>query len=338
MMPVQFLRPDLAVWLLLLPVVFVAWLVHIKAKYRFRQQAGFETTLQSLSSFSTRGRDIAVLAAALFAMVAIVLAVMRPQLFVERILPEYARQDLVLVLDRSASMYARDIPPSRFARAIQEIKTFLAEKPEEIDRVSLVGFAGTAITLSHLTRDLDTLFFFLDWIGEDPRVYFGTDLTEALTNALEMVTKDEGLNQETVPAQKIFLVLSDGDDQSEKLAGLLDQLQRKQIRVHSIGIGTDTAVPIPIAQEDGITRYLEDEEGNELTTQFDESTLRMVADMTGGRFFRSNTGHEMADFIGEIVRQEKHQIGLKRSEEYMELHIPLLLLASLATFFLLVKV
>jgi Ca-activated chloride channel homolog len=319
-MPMQFLRPDLAVWLLLLPLVFIFWLIHIKAKYRFRLDAGFGSTLQTLSHFSTSKRDITVLIVASLAVGAIVLAVMRPQLFIDRMVPEYERQDLVLVLDRSASMHARDVPPSRFTRAIQEIKSFLAEKPAEIDRVSLVGFAGTAITLSHLTRDLDTLFFFLDWIGEDPRVYFGTDMTEALTNALELVNKDDALNQQAEATQKIFLILSDGDDQSEKLAGLLDQLQRKQIRVHSIGIGSDTAVPIPVAQEDGVTQYLLDEEGEQLTTQFDETTLRMVADMTGGRYFRSTTGHELADFIGEIVRQEKRQIGLKRSEDYMELH------------------
>ena len=76
-------------------------------------------------------------------------------------------------------------------------------------------------------------------------------------------------------------------------------MQRKQIRVYSIGIGSDTSVPIPVAQEDGVTQYLEDEEGEQLTTQFDETTLRMVADMTGGRYFRSTTGHELADFIGE---------------------------------------
>jgi Ca-activated chloride channel homolog len=337
-MPMQFLRPDLAVWLLLLPLVFIFWLIHIKAKYRFRLDAGFGSTLQTLSHFSTSKRDITVLIVASLAVGAIVLAVMRPQLFIDRMVPEYERQDLVLVLDRSASMHARDVPPSRFTRAIQEIKSFLAEKPAEIDRVSLVGFAGTAITLSHLTRDLDTLFFFLDWIGEDPRVYFGTDMTEALTNALELVNKDDALNQQAEATQKIFLILSDGDDQSEKLAGLLDQLQRKQIRVHSIGIGSDTAVPIPVAQEDGVTQYLLDEEGEQLTTQFDETTLRMVADMTGGRYFRSTTGHELADFIGEIVRQEKRQIGLKRSEDYMELHIPLLLLACVASLFLLVKI
>lgn len=334
----QFLRPDLAIWLLLLPLVVLLWFLHIQAKYRFRLDAGFGSTLQSLSRFSSTRADYAILAAALFAALGVVLAAMRPQLFLDRVMPEYERQDLVLVLDRSASMHARDVPPSRFARAVEEIKVFLAEKPVEIDRVGLVGFAGTALTLSHLTRDLDTLFFFLDWIDEDPRVYFGTDLTGALTNALELVNKDEKLNQDTAPAQKIFLVLSDGDDQSEQLVGLLGQLQQRQIRVHSIGIGSDTAVPIPVGQDDGEIQYLEDEEGEQLTTQFDESTLRMVADMTGGRYFRSMTGHELADFISEIVNAERRQTGFRRTEEFMELYVPLLVLAGIATCFLLVKV
>ena len=334
----QFLRPDLAIWLLLLPLVAAMWFLYRRAKRRFRLDAGFGPALQSLSRFSSNANDYAILIAALLATLAIVLAVMRPQLHLDRVLPEYERQDLILILDRSASMNARDVPPSRFGRAIEEIKAFLAEKPAEIDRVGLVGFAGTALTLSHLTRDLDTVFFFLDWIDEDPRVYFGTDLTGALTNALELVNKDDARDQQDARAQKIFLVLSDGDDQGDKLVALLNELQRRQIRVHSIGIGSDTAVPIPVGQEDGEIQYLEDEEGKQLTTQFDESALRMVAAMTGGRYFRSTTGHELADLISEITAAEKRQIGFKRSGEFMELHIPLLVAALLSIFFLLVKI
>lgn len=337
-MPVQFLRPELAAWLICLPLLAGLWLLHVRAKGRFRMTAGFGETMQSLSDMSSGLHDRVILAAGLLAGFAIVLAVMRPQLHIDRILPEYERQDLVLILDRSASMHARDVPPTRFVRAIEEIKAFLAEKPGDIDRVSLVGFAGTALTLSHLTRDLDTLYFFLDWIGEDMRVYFGTNLTGALTNALELVRKDEALDRTGPVTRKIFVVLSDGDDQSEQLIGLLNQMQQKQIRVHSIGIGSDTEVPIPVEQEDGEIGYLEDDEGNQLTTQFDETTLRMIADMTGGRYFRSTSGHELAGFIGDIVNEERRQIGLKRTGEFMELHIPLLVVAAFAGLILLVKI
>jgi len=128
-MPMQFLRPELAIWLLLLPLVGVLWLLYVRDNIRFRVQAGFGQSLQSQSSFSTGRNDIVVLIAGFIVVTAIVLAVMRPQLYLDRSLPEFEKQDLVLILDRSASMQARDVPPLRFARAIQEIKTFLGEKP-----------------------------------------------------------------------------------------------------------------------------------------------------------------------------------------------------------------
>ena len=95
------------------------------------------------------------------------------------------------MLDRSASMRAHDVAPSRFSRATQEIRTFLKNKPENIDRVGLVGFAGSSLILSYLTRDLDTVAFYLDWIENDPQNLMGTNIGAALKNALEVARKDD---------------------------------------------------------------------------------------------------------------------------------------------------
>jgi Ca-activated chloride channel family protein len=331
-MMMKFLQPEMAIWFLMLPFIILLWVLHVRAKHQFRSNAGFGASLRSLSSFSTDNGDRSLLLAALIATSALVLSMMKPQLYIDRLLPEFENKDLVLVLDRSVSMYARDVPPSRFARAIEEIRVFLSEKPDEIDRVGLVGFAGTSITLSHLTRDLDTLFFFLDWIREDPNVYFGTDLAGALTSALEVTRKDGK------PTRKIFLLLSDGDDQGEKLPALLNELRGEDIRVHSIGIGTDSAVPIPTTLEVDIQEYLVNDEGEQLMTQLDETTLRMIASMTGGSFFRSTTGHELADFMKQILNQERRQVGWKRSVDYQDFHVPLLMLAVISSFFLVVRV
>jgi Ca-activated chloride channel family protein len=329
----RFLQPDMVSWLLVLPVAGLLWLAQFRAKQGFRMSAGYGGgILRSLSRMSTAKRDMAVLAACLVSLAALVLAIMRPQVFFDRLLPEYERQDLVLILDRSVSMNARDVPPSRFARAIEEIKGFLADKPGEIDRVSLVGFAGTSLVLSHMTRDLEALFFFLDWIQEDPEIYYGTDIAGAMTTALEMTKKDNS------PTRKIFLLVSDGDDQSEKLTALLADLQGQNIRVHSIGIGSENPVPIPVSHQGDDIEYLEDEEGRQLTTQFDESTLRTVASMTGGSFFRSTTGHELAGFMHQVVAQEQRQTGWRHVVDYIDIHVPLLMLGCLATFFLVIKV
>ena len=227
-------------------------------------------------------------------------------------------------------MQARDVTPSRFNRAINEIRGFLGTKPQSIDRVGLVGFAGTAVVLSHLTRDIETLFFFLDWLLEEQNIYYGTNVSGALDTALEIARTDSSATPKT------FLLLSDGDDESMELIDFLNRLDDEGIRVHTIGIGSDRAVPIPLAGEGG-EAYLQDEEGNQLTTLFDESTLRQVASMTGGSFFRSETGHDLADALKSVIQKEQTQVGWERSVDFIDLYIPLLTISSLATLLLIVK-
>ena len=93
------------------------------------------------------------------------------------------------MLDRSASMRAHDVSPSRFARATEEIRTFLKNKPENIDRVGLVGFASSSLILSYLTRDIDNVAFYLDWIEEDPQTFLGTNIGAALKNERRELTE-----------------------------------------------------------------------------------------------------------------------------------------------------
>lgn len=319
----------MARWLIALPLALLFWLSYVHAKRRFRREAAFGPVLRGLSRLSGASRDVAALTAAAVALAALALALMRPQVFVESRQPEYERQDLVLVLDRSASMGAEDVPPSRSRRAIEEIKAFLAHKPEGIDRVGLVGFAGTSIILSRLTRDLDSLFFYLDWIQGDREPHFGTDIAGALASARELVRKDGR------PTRKILLMLSDGDDEGRQLARQLAALREEGTPVHCIGIGSDRDAPIPVAREGGGTQFLQDERGELLKARFEESTLRAIASSTGGRYFRSTTGRELAGAMREVARQERRVVGWKSSAEYRDAHRPALMAAAAAAFLLL---
>lgn len=319
----------MASWFLALPLAFFLWLIHVRAKRRFRRQAAIGPPLQALSRLSTRRRDAAALLAACVALAALTLAAMRPQLLATRRLPDYERQDLVLVLDRSVSMRAQDVPPSRSSRAISEIKAFLRQKPEGIDRVGLVGFAGTSLILSHLTRDMGSLFFYLDFIDDDREPLFGTDIGKALASARELARKDSR------PTKKIFLVISDGDDQGEELVRMLATLRDERTRVHCIGIGGEREAPIPLARPDGVVEFLADERGQLVTTRFDEATLRGIASTTGGRYSRSTSGGELAQAIRDVVRQERRLVGFKATTDYRDLHRPALMAAACAGLLLL---
>jgi Ca-activated chloride channel family protein len=228
--------------------------------------------------------------------------------------PDYERQDLIIVLDRSASMRAHDIAPSRFTRATLEVRNFLTHKPEAIDRVALVGFADASLVLSYLTSDMSTLFFYLDWIDGDPTVLLGTNIGAALMSAREVADRDDR------PTRKLFLIVSDGEDHGEDLQKALATFSADRLRVHCIGIGSDRLVPIPLLQPDGRETFLKDDNGRLVRTQFSEGTLRRIAGMTGGRYVRSSTGGELAFAIDDVVKGERKQIGWKTSTDYRDLY------------------
>jgi len=211
----RFLRPDLAQWWLAVPLLVAMWALYRHSRQAFRRAMAVAPRFAPLSRRSTPSREIAVLVATVVASAAIVFALVRPQALLAHRVPEYERQDLVILLDRSASMRAHDIQPSRFSRATLEIRNFLRHKPEAIDRVALVGFADASVVLSYLTSDVESIFFYLDWIDGDPYPLFGTNIGAALNSAMEVIKKD---NRQT---RKLILVVSDGEDYGDELAKAL---------------------------------------------------------------------------------------------------------------------
>ena len=310
----RFLRPEFAIWWQLLPVLLacctiqVLYLAYVRRRMRIAPR---------FARLSRRAGWVRVGAASLAAMVmggCIVFALARPQASLTERSPEYERQDLVLILDRSASMRAHDIVPSRFSRAVAEIKNFLEHKPESIDRVGLVGFAGGSLVLSYLTNDLNTVAFFLDWVDQDPQTLLGTNIGAALKNATEVATKDDR------KTRKIFLLISDGEDYGADLERQVAQYRAAGLHIHCIGIGSDNEVPIPVREPDGREAPLRDEDGRVVRTRFEESTLRQIAAATGGEYVRSTTGGELTTAISELALSERNIVVWRTTTDYRDLY------------------
>ncbi|HEV2986354.1 MAG TPA: VWA domain-containing protein [Vicinamibacterales bacterium] len=320
----RFLRPDLIGWWLAVPAVVALWALGRAYVRAVRRRSPVADRFAALSRRSTPLGSAGVLIFAVAAVAGLVFALMRPQALLTERVPEYERQDVIFVLDRSASMRAHDIAPSRFLRATLEIRTFLREKPAAIDRVGLVGFADASVVLSYLTSDVDSLMFYLDWIDQDPSAFFGTNIGAGLKSAREVAEKDDRATR------KLFLLMSDGEDYGNDLQNALSTFRAEGRRVYCIGIGSDADVPIPLRQPDGQEAVLRDDAGRQVTTRFDESTLRQIAATTGGRYVRSMKGSELAGVIADIVRGERKLVGWRTSTEYRDLHPAGLALAGVA--------
>jgi Ca-activated chloride channel family protein len=321
----RFLRPDLIHWWQVLPLLIGCWAVRLHYLRGLRRGAAVAPRFAALSRRSGQRREVAVLGLGLLAAGALVAALIRPQALLAARAPELERQDLVLILDRSASMRAHDVSPSRASRATLEIRNFLQHKPEAIDRVGLVSFADASLILSYLTVDLDNISFYLDWIDRDRESLLGTDIGAALKSAREVVKKDGR------PTQKLFLLLSDGEDYGAELDRQLDAFRADGLRVHCIGIGSDEDVPVPIVQPDGREAPLRDEEGRPVKTHYAEATLRRVAAVTGGRYLRSTTGGELARAMADIVRGERKITGWRTTTAYRDLYPACLAVAASAS-------
>ena len=320
----RFLRPDLAHWALVVPLLIACWAMQRHARGVFRARAAIAPRFAALSRRSSTARDLGVLALAIIAGSALAFALVRPQVLLSRQVPEYERQDLVVLLDRSVSMNAHDIAPSRFSRATLEIRNFVRQKPDGIDRIALVGFADAAVVLSYLTRDVDSVLFYFDWIDGDPTPLFGTNIGAALKSAMDVANKDDR------PTRKLFLVVSDGEDYGSELKRALEMARGAGFRVNCIGVGGDDPVPIPLRTPEGRETFLRDDAGRQITTRFSENTLRGIAAATGGRYMRSTTGGELQRAIGEIVAGERRILGYRTLTDYRDLYPLSLAVAGLA--------
>jgi len=319
-----FLRPDLAPWALLVPLVVPLWIVHRRLRRAFRRRLAIAPRFAGLSRRSASARDVTVLAAGLLAAGALAAALVRPQALLTLRMPDVERQDLIIILDRSASMQARDIQPSRFARATLEIRNLVRQKPDGIDRIALVGFADAAVVLSYLTEDVDSVLFYFDWIDADPTPLFGTNIGAALQSAIEVAHKDDR------PTRKLFLVVSDGEDHAAELTRAVAAARGEGYQVNCIGIGSDRAVPIPVRSADGREALLRDDTGLPVTTRFEEGTLRDLAAATGGRYVRSTTGEELRTAIDAIVGGERRVTGWRTATERRDLYRVFLAVAAFA--------
>jgi Ca-activated chloride channel family protein len=326
----RFLRPDLLQWWLVVPVLIAACGLHRRLTRTFRRSAAIDAGFAPLSRRTTWRRDAAVCGGSVLAAAAIVFALMRPQVLRAHRVPDYERQDLIIMLDRSVSMHARDIRPSRFSRATLELRNLLRQKPEGIDRIGLVGFADSSLVLSYLTGDVEGVLFYLEWLDSESSVLFGTNIGAALESARDVAAKD---NRRT---RKRFLLVSDGEDYGSELTAALDAFRAEGYRVDCIGIGSEQAVPIPLAAADADAStvhedsYLRDDEGRRVTTKFEEATLVRVGASTGGRYIRSTTGGELARAMTDVVKGDRRIVGWRSATEYLELYPVGLAVAAVA--------
>lgn len=248
--------------------------------------------------------------------------------------------DVVIALDFSKSMLARDVRPSRIDRAKAEIVRFIQEL--DGDRVGVVAFAGETMEFP-MTTDYAALELFFRDLGPYDMPVGGTAIGRALTAAGRLLDRASSQRGQPADAQvarsRVVILMTDGEDHEGEPIAVARELGERGIRVYTIGIGSRTGEPIPTYAPDGTwTGYLRDEHGTLVQTALTEENerqLRAIAEATeGGRYFAAGRGGVGIEEIrGEMRRMHQDEQRTRRitvqEDRYALLLFPAFLLIVL---------
>ena len=237
--------------------------------------------------------------------------------FVAAAQPQYGRGsrlipatnlDLVIVLDYSKSMYARDISPSRTQRAKSEVARLIGSLPGA--RFGAVAFAGQPIAFP-LTSDGPAISQFFQQMTPNDMPVGGTAIARALEAGHELLARDPLSKSH----KRVMLLVTDGEDLEGDPVSVATSLAQEEITIFVVQIGGRTPEPIPQVTETGEVQGMRtDEEGKPLTTSLSaegEAQLGSIASSTGGAVVRSEAGQTG---LSEIERRLKQLMTEELSE------------------------
>ncbi len=207
--------------------------------------------------------------------------------------------DILIGVDVSKSMLVQDISPNRLERAKLAIKDFVARL--EGDRVGLLPFAGTSFLMCPLTTDYDAFNASLDALDVNTIPRGGTDIGGAIREA------DKALANEA--NHKIFVLVTDGEDLSDDGLKAAAEAKAQNMTVYTIGVGTPEGELIPMPGEQS-GKFIQDTDGNFVTSRLDEEGLTAIAETTGGLYVPLGNMGQGFDTIYQqkltLVPKEEH--------------------------------
>jgi Ca-activated chloride channel family protein len=222
--------------------------------------------------------------------------------------------DIIIALDISSSMLARDFSPDRLEAAKNVAMEFISGRQH--DRMGLVVFAGEAFTQCPLTTDRAVLMnLFKDL--KSGLIEDGTAIGNGLATAVSRIKDSEAVS-------RVVILLTDGENNRGEVAPLTAAEIAKTfgIRVYTVGVGTVGTAPYPVQTPFGI-------ELRDVEVKIDEGLLTEIATITGGRYFRATSNKKLEEIYREIDTLEKSKIDVQQFNRKSEEFIPYAILGAL---------
>lgn len=227
-------------------------------------------------------------------------AAARPQWGMEERTVFQRGRDLIIALDVSRSMLARDVHPSRLQRAKADVQDLLRELRG--DRVGLLTFRGHAVQICPLTTDYAYLEQILDDVTVESAPRGETNIGDAIEKALTAFETDEG-------AHRAMILISDGEDLAGHAKSAAEKARAKGVVIFTVGLGDPKGAKIPgLTKADATLTY----QGKEVITKLQHETLKEIADITGGAYVPVGVANVK---LGKLYSEHLSKISARDIEE-----------------------
>lgn len=311
---IEFLNKEFF-WLFLLLPLLIVWYVlkHHKqtAELKMSTLKGFKIT----SSWLPKAKHI-LFAFRLLALALIITAMARPRTVDVSTKTKTTRGiDIVIAIDVSASMLAKDLLPNRLEALKKVASQFIKSRPN--DRIGIVEYAGEAYTKTPITSDKSIVLRALNDIKYNTIIEGGTAIGSGLATAVNRI-------KDSKAKSKVIILLTDGVNNT----GFIDPNTASElamaydIKVYTIGIGTNGMALSPISMlPNGNFQY------GRVPVEIDEELMKDIAKATGGKYFRADNNKKLEEIYNEINKLEKTDVEEFKYYNYEEKYRPLVLLA-----------
>ena len=206
-------------------------------------------------------------------------------------------KDIMICVDLSKSMEAFDIQPSRLEKIKFEMKKIV--EAFNSDRVGVIIFSSEAFMQCPLTFDQNALNLFIETMNTSLVPSAGTDFGPPLSLALKKLT-DQEPSTSNQQKSKVIVLISDGEDFGEETNQIAKDIEDKDIKLFTLGVGTETGSKI----SSGIG-FKKDQSGNTIISKLNSSSLKSLADKTGGQYFEINENrNDVSRLINTISKIE----------------------------------
>ena len=298
---IEFANPKL-LWLLLLVPLAIIWYI---LRHKKQEAAVTFSDLKGMAKLPKTAKGIMrhlLFALKMAALALLIVAIARPQSSSTNSTSNIEGIDIVMAMDVSGSMLARDLKPDRLTAAKNVASDFVKDRPG--DRMGLVIFSGETFTQVPLTTDHGVM---LNMLAEmkNGLIDDGTAIGDGLATAISRLKDSEAVS-------KVVILLTDGMNN----AGSVDPYTAAEIaklygiRVYTIGVGTYGTAPYPVQTMFGTQMQ-------QMKVEIDEKLLSAIANSTGGKYFRANNNKKLDEIYQEIDKLERSKIEVT---EFRRLH------------------